>query len=348
MSWSVKLLFTTCVACVLLINSCGGGADIGNPGNTIMASLSGTVKGPDSEAPGGARVIIGRYCELPVDAKGIDTAYENGIVIVVNNKLFDTTYCDNYGRFVFRDLTPGEYTVYASLGKYGRIAPVTLDSGENETGIELAELANMTVRLYSNLDTTKVYLKSARITGTPFTAVADSNGTFRFDSVPSGFGAITFFKSDKNLLTLDGLVVEPAENAAIVADPQRDISYWTIRTAYHEWNARPFVERYGVWKDSILTPDSSSYDLFVQFSHPMDTYITSGALHCSSVNGNVKIDKMFWHGSDLLLLRLCMQGDSGVCMGTLSDVQTDITVTVDTTSVSTYGIRMVSPEILRF
>jgi len=343
-----KMMFTIGMVCLALFTGCGGGADIGNPGNTVMGSLSGSVKTTDSKGASGARVVIGRYCELPLDKGAPDTISGNGIIIVINNRVFDTAICDNAGTFYFDDIVTGEYVITATLDKKGISMPVVIDGGDNEADLRLADLSGMTVNLYTLPDTTKPYLVSARITGTEYTATVDSSGVIRFDSVPSGFKALTVFKSDAGALTIEELVVAPGEKAVITADPSRDLSYWTVRTAYHLWDARPFVERHGRWNDSILTPDSSVYDLFVQFSHPMDTYITSGALQCSSPDSTVKIDKMLWHGSDLLLVRLCVRDSLGACNRFGAVSMSSVTITVGTAAVSTYGISLVYPEVLKF
>jgi hypothetical protein len=338
-------LTTFTVLCVSLLLNCGGGADIGNPGNIATFSISGCVKKPDDGRASNATVILGRSSDIPFIEKIKDTVIKNGIIIVYTRQYFDTVKCDTDGCFLFDNLSIGEYVIFAELQKKNGITKASTVNGDANVTVELKDPVNITINTYTTLDTTNPYFVGSRIAGTPLLAKADSAGVIRLNSVPSGVVDVVLYKSNNSWQTFTDLATSPVSGAVLMVDPKRSPAYWTVKTDERKSSDRPYVLRYGIWDASLPTEGTTEYDLYIQFSQPMEVLPTSNALHIVSSDSTIGIDEMSWEGPGLIYLRLCAKDSAGVCNRERLSNISSWTLSVDTSAASSFGYQMAWPEV---
>jgi hypothetical protein len=332
-----------------LLLSCGGGADIGNPEGVLNYRnfiIEGCVKKTFDEGASNATVILGRYSEDPISSDGKDTVISDGLVIVYNPRLFDTTTCDMFGNFYFNDVASGVYVIIAEQQKKNGIVNVSTVNGDVSTTVDLHDPVDITIKTYTPLDKTNPYFTDSRIAGTPLVAKADSAGVILFKSVPSGLLDIVLYKSDTTRQTFKDLFVSPVSGAILMVDPKRDTSYWTAKTDPRDPNGRgrPYVVAYGISNDSSPILGNIEYDLYIKFSHSMDPVLTSKALHIGSSDSTIQIDEIIWQ-NNWVFLRLCVKDSAGVCnRDRLSNISSFI-VRVDTLARTDLDYQMAWPEV---
>ena len=329
---------------ICLFSGCGGGADVGNPGNFSNCSITGCVKKPDNDAASKARVILGRYSDFPISEDSKDTVVQDGLTVVISKKYFDTTICDISGRFSFDNVSVGEYVIVADLQNKRGIIKVSTGNGDADAVIGLNEPVDLMIKPYSVLDTSNPHFVASRIAGTTLVAKADSAGTILFYGVPSGMVDVVLYKNDTSRQTFRDLTVSPVSGAILMVDPKRSPSYWTAKSSVREYDGRPYILRYGMWNDSLPTVGMAAYDLYIQFSHTMDTYLTSKALHTKSSDSAIQIDEIFWQGADMVYLRLCAKDSTGGCSRNRLLSIPKWTVSIDTSAESKFGYKMAWPE----
>jgi hypothetical protein len=331
-------------SCILW--GCGGGADIGNPGNIASFSISGCVKKSPAEGAGDARVILGRSRDISVDGNSKDTIVKDGFTYIVNRRSFDTVICDAYGHFSFDDLSVGEYVLLADLQQKRGIVKVSTVLGNVDATIMIDNPVDITIKPYAVPDTSQPYFTGSRIAGTPLVAKADSAGVILFRSVPSGLLDVLLYKSNNTTETFKDLRVSLASGAVLMVDPKRSTSYWTVKTKDRESSDRPYILSYGIWNDSLPTEGTTEYDLYIQFSQPMEVIPTENALHILSSDSTIQVDESSWQGTGLIYLRLCARDSTGVCNRDRLSGISSWTVTVDTLATSSFGYQMAWPEVL--
>lgn len=342
---SIAGKLTSCIVlsiCLLLGCSSGngGGIDVGNPGR-----ISGCVK-INGVGASNATVILGRYGDDLIGGDGKDTIRKNGFTIVYTVRLFDTMNCDMLGKFLFDSLALGEYVIVAERQKKIEIIKVVVVNEDAKADMELKDPVDITIKTYAVLDTTKPYFVSSRIAGTPLVAKADSAGVILFKSVPPGLLDVVLYKSDTSRQTFTDLTVSPVSGAILMVDPKRPPSYWTVKTLERKSSDRPYVLRYGIWNASLPTEGTTEYDLYIQFSQPMDVIPTSNALHIASSDSTIQIDEMSWQGTGLIYLRLCVKDSAGVCNRERLSNLSSWTLSVDTSATSAFGYKLAWPEVL--
>lgn len=329
-----------------LLLGCGGGADIGNPGNISTFSIKGCVKKTTDEGASNATVILGRNSDIPFSGEVKDTSCNNGITIIYTRQFFDTTKCDTAGYFSFESVSTGEYVILAVQQKKCGITKVSTVNGDVNATIELNDPVDITIKTYTVLDTINPYFIGSRIAGTPLVAKADSAGVILFKSVPSGLLDVVLYKSDTSTQTFTDLTVSPVSGAILMVDPKRSPLYWTAKTDERKSIDRPYVLRYGIWNASLPTEGATEYDLYIQFSQPMDVIPTSNALHIASSDSTIQIDEMSWQGTGLIYLRLCVKDSAGVCNRERLSNLSSWTLSVDTSATSSFGYQLAWPEVL--
>jgi hypothetical protein len=334
------------VICISLLIGCGGGADIGNPGNISTVSISGCVKKSIDEGANDATVILGRNSEIPFVDEVKDTVSNNGITIVYTRHFFDTVKCDTAGYFLFDNVSTGEYVVFAEQQKKNGIAKVSTVNGDANVTVELNDPVEITIKTYAGLDTTSPYFFGSRIIGTPLVAKADSAGVIKFNSAPSGVVDVVLYKSDNSRQTFTDLSASPVSGAILMVDPKRSPSYWTVKTDERKSTDRPYVLGYGIWNASLPTEGTTEYDLYIQFSQTMEVLPTSNALHILSSDSTIGIEELSWQGPGLIYLRLCAKDSSGVCNRERLSNISSLTLSVDTLATSSFGYQMAWPEVL--
>lgn len=338
---SSRKLIPLIVLGMSLLLGCGGGADVGNPSFTI----EGCVKTPTDENASNATVILGRNSAIPFSGEAKDTVTDNGITIIYTRHFFDTTTCDAAGRFVFENVSQGEYMIFAEQQKKNGITKVSITYENEYATIGLDDPVDITIKPYAVLDTIKPYFIGSRIAGAPLFAKADSAGVILFKSVPSGLLDVVLYKSDTSMPTFKNLIVSPVSGAILMVDPTRTPYYWTARSDKHDPIGRPYVFEYGIWNNSLPRAGDTEYDFYIQFSHYMNTILTSKALHISSSDSTIRIDEIFWQGADLVYLRFCVKDSAGICnRDRLSNISS-WTVGVDTLARTNLGYEMAWPEV---
>lgn len=324
--------------------SCGGGADIGNPDldvNTRTFQITGIVKNTENKVVSNARVILGKYSDDPLSGKSEDTVISGGFMVIAKRHLFDTVVTDDNGKYKFEQVKGGKCVIVAEKDYYKALL-MTIVNYDTDIDLQLSPAVSFTVEPYPALDTTKPHFVESRIAGTSFVARADSNGIIRFTSAPTGVVDIVLFKSDSSHVVYTGLDLHQSITVVQV-DPALASQYYTVKSDFRKWNGRPYVLRYGKWSDSLPNNRTKAYDVYVQFSHPMDPYLTSKAMQVSSPDNKIQIEYVDWQGEGLVYLKLCAKDPLGVCDDNLLHSMKNWTVDIDTTAVSLYGIRITWP-----
>lgn len=343
-----KLLF--CIFLPLFI-LCGGGSDVGNPDITGVVSYSGNVTADN------AMVIMGK-----AGAAGIvDTTYTSGsdeLSICFTLKYFDTTYTDNNGQFTFEAVPPGSYVLLASKNNLLGICKVDHSIYEySETDLLLEPSVALTVHsqyLYTDTTSLKTKFAAARIEGTPITAAPDSSGIINFYAVPAGDLNVLLYVNDGTIRDFTNLETQYGCGAQLDADPLLAESYWTPR----DCGPRHDIDRpYVLWsspsdgaKGAQVTENLvKTYDIAVQFSHPMDTRLTANAISVFSSDSTVSKDSIWWDGNEMYIT-LCEKDDQGQCSRTDSLFKTGInySVVIDTTARTAFGVNFSHPDTINF
>jgi hypothetical protein len=331
----------SCISCSY--DLAGGGTDVGNP------DVTGYVVSNGKAAPD-AMVILGIMGQ---DVGIVDTSYLHSMGdIVICFKVqgaFDTTYCNGAGEFTFRDVTPGTYTLVASKGDLLGMTKVTQTQDTIESiELTLETTAGLLVRALPATRNDSDSFIAARIDGTHFAAIPDTQGVLIFPPVPAGEFDIIFYRGDNTSELFTGVTTLPGCSSSAVIDPQRPSSQWTLR----DCGARdPLDPPYLLWsspshRDSGAAGRvnySTGYDVMLQFSHPMDTRRTGKAVHARG-DSLIYVDSVWWQGSDVLLVRFTrLDGGHPLYLpGVL------YSVVIDTLARSAFGVPFMLPETLSF
>lgn len=93
-----------------------------------------------------------------------------------------------------------------------------------------------------------------------------------------------------------------------------------------------------------------SYDIEIQFSHPMDSKLTNPAVYVKSSDSLTVLDSIWWQGGNVAYLKLCTDDGSGQCVWGDSLYRSGITysVIVDTNATTSLGVRFPYPDTLTF
>jgi len=315
-------------------NNLSGGIDVGNPGKVV-----GVVKASNDKVVPGAMVILGYDTLLPKTIKTTDTVIRNGLGFIFKLNYFDTIITDEYGKFFFDSLYPGDYVVTVKAAGLVGVDYVTVFDGSAEVSVSLTISKPSTVTIAPAVkgDTS---FSIARVAGIPYQATADSSGTIRFDSLPSGIRTLVVYGRDEKRYVIDNVRIKPETNAVLVADASVPVVQWVFKNEYRWEDMSPYVYKYGRWNNQVSIWDSSAYDIYIQFSHAMDPITTLPAIKAVSDRSSLIIDKVQWYSNDIVLLRLCVADSAGVCDKLLLEQAVPWTFSIDTGASSLTGRRM--------
>jgi hypothetical protein len=332
---------------VIFLIHCGGGSDVGNPDITGYVSF---VNGDEASR---AMVVLG------VDGAtgSVDTTYVQPVgdfLLCFKAVSFDTVFCDAHGFFRFDSVAPGDYVLVASKGSKSGMQKIRHSYyQESETQIVLDASVNVTIETFG-AGSSDVNFKVAHISGTTFTAGADSQGVFRFRGIPSGDHEIVLYRSDDTYESYAEFTVLPGCSASMVVDPERSSGFWTAKECGpREPLGRPYI----LWSSPAdgaegmqnVDVGNSVYDIVIQFSHSMDTRSTGKAVKVISSDSLTSIDSLWWEGAGVLYIALCTRDSLGECIeGTPFREGVTYTVVVDTTAKSDLGVNLSYPETLIF
>ncbi len=324
---------------------CGGGSDIGNPDLGVNTrnnfQITGIVKNTENKVVSNARVILGKYSDDPSTGNSEDTVIKDGFMVVVKRHLFDTAVTDDNGKFKFEQVKGGKFVIVAEKD-YSKALFMMNVNYDTEINLQLSPAVSFTIEPHSVLDTTKPHFIESRIAGTPYMARADSNGIIRFTYAPSGVFDVVLFKNDSSRAVYTGLDLQKS-NTVMQVDPVLAPQYYTVKSDLRQWNGRPYVLRFGKWGDSLPNDGTKTYDVYVQFSHTMDTYLTSKAIQVRAPDNKMQIEDIDWQGTGLVYLKLCAKDPLEMCDDSLLHNIKSWTINIDTTAVSSFGVRMSWP-----
>ena len=286
----------------------------------------------------------------------------SGLVIRIRPNDFDTTYSDSKGQFTFENnepefyLKPEGYVVVASKGSKLGIEKVPYTSeGYSDVDLTIGPATDFQVQSRSLPGDTTLSFVAAQISGTNYYTKPDSSGVFKFNSVPSGVLDIVLLRSNKSILTFKQFVVDPGCNAVLVADPNRSTDYWTPKDcAYRDYKGRPYIlwssPYNGSTGDEAKVNAGQPYDVHIQFSHAMDTRLTSKALTAFSSDNNISLDSLWWQGDDEVFIAFCSKDSSGNCSRISNYFRKSVkySVIVDTTAQTIAGVKFANPDTLWF
>lgn len=330
-----------------ILLSCGGGADIGNPDlgvNTRTYQIGGIVRNSEGKVASNVRVILGKYSDDSCTTNFEDTIKKNGFIVVVMKRLFDTTVTDDSGKYKFEQVTGGKCVIVAEKD-YSKALLMTTVNYDVDLNLQLSPAVSFTIVPYPALDTTKPHFVKSRIAGTPYMVYADSSGILRYTSVSSGIFDVVLYRNDSSSVVYTGLDLQTSNTVLQVA-PTLAPQYFTVQSDLRQWDGRPYVSRYGKWSDSLPNDGTKMYDAYIQFSHPMDTYLTTKAMIAISQDYKMQVKYVDWQGDGLAYLKLCAMDSLGTCDDNLLRSMKIWRITVDTTAASLYGIRMTWPAQL--
>jgi hypothetical protein len=331
---AVMFIFSGCTT----ENNLGGGIDVGNPGK-----VAGVVTNTNDKAVSGAMVILGYDMILPKTLKTTDTVMKNGLGFIFKLHYFDTIYTDEHGEFSFDSLFLGDYVVTVRAPGLAGVDYVSVFDGSVESlvSIELTKPSVVTILPAVKGDTS---FSIARIAGIPYTAKADSSGTIRFDSLPSGIRTLVLYGRDDNRVVYDNIKIKAETNAVIVADQSVPVNQWVLKNEFRGEDLPPYVYKYGRWNNQVSIWDTSAYDVYIQFSHTMDPITTLPAIEALSKKSSLNIDKVRWYSNDIILLRLCVADSAGICDKLLLEQAAPWTFNINTGATSLAGRRMTWAE----
>lgn len=188
-------------------NVAGNSSQTGSGGVTV-ASVKGVVSGTASS---NARVSM----------------YVWDYVVKSNKPVFsDTVYADEAGTFSFETVADSYYNllVVDTTGKMGfiRNVPVFKDSVFDTSHIKIEKPGTLKGVAYLNGRTFARAL--VRLRGAPFFTIADNNGAFTFDTLPSGPQVIQVINDQ--MVTLNSVIVDSTEiqvvpDSIVVWDKQK-------------------------------------------------------------------------------------------------------------------------------
>lgn len=341
-------LFTNCG-----INTAdGGGVIVNNP------SIAGYVRFPEGQSAYGSMAVIGRRGHSGI----IDTTIEvkhGDFFITYNIKALDTAYCDMQGSFFFKDLFPGDYVLVAQNKETGMYALANVSCSYNETlnvDLSLETAAELTIEPYYHISGDSSNFVAAQIAGTGFTVIADSSsGMLKFDMLPAGELEIVLFRENNSKEVFYDFKTASGEKSILLVDPHRANSFWTaIEPGPRNPVGRPYIlsstPSDGAQGVSVNQDKNRSYDIEIQFSHPMDSKLTNRAVYVKSTDSLTVLDSIWWQGGNVAYLKLCTDDGSGLCVRGDSLYRSGITysVMIDTNATTSLGIRFPYPDTLTF
>ncbi|MDO5576915.1 MAG: hypothetical protein Q4F84_07530 [Fibrobacter sp.] len=343
---AIKSLF---VSGLIFIFGCGGGTDIGNP------DIRGAVCYSNGKRVSGAMVVRGSNGWQLEDAVINYTEKLGNIDVTISSKGFDTTFCDPNGEFTFSSVIPGEYVLLASGNAFLGIQSIN-HSYHEESYAEICvmEPVELSIVPYYEIADSSVKFSAVRVSGTPVYARADSLGTIKLNTAPSGELELILYRENGDVERYSGLETDPGCSTILKVDPLRSKSYWTpmISSGTRDPLGRPYI----IWSsplegdNTINTEQAKSleYDLEIQFSHPMDTRNTTTAVSVYSPD-NCEIDSIWWQGADIMRLSFNKLDNLSELSGDfLYDYDVEYSIIIDTNAQSALGVRFAYPDTLSF
>lgn len=343
---------------LLLLHSCGintadgGGVIVNNP------SIVGSVRYPQGNSAYGAMIIVGRQGQSGIIDTTISSKYGD-FFFSYNLKSLDTVYCDIHGSFFLEDLFPGDYVLVAQSKETGMFALANVSCNYNETltvDMILEAAAELTIKpyYYSSGDSSRFI--AAQVAGTGFAVVADSNsGILKFDMVPAGELEIVLFRENNSKEVFSDFRTASGETSTLLVDPQRPNSFWTaIVPGPRDPLGRPYIlssnPSDGAQGLAVNQDVNRSYDVEIQFSHPMDSKLTNPAISVKSDDSLTVLDSIWWQGGNVAYLKLCTNDGSGQCVrgDSLYRIGIKYSVIIDTNATSSLGIKFAYPDTLTF
>jgi hypothetical protein len=340
------------VLCFIILSLvfCGGGADVGNPGY-----ITGRVYNNDGTPVYNAMIVLGMEgASFNTDTQIINDS--SGLIIRIRPIEFDTTYSDSSGKFTFENTEPGEYVVVASKGPKLGIEKVPYSSdGYSEVNVKVGTAADFQIQSRSLPGNAALSFVAAQISGTNYNVKPDSSGVFHFNSVPSGVLDIVLLRSNESIVTFKQFITDSSCNAVLVADPNRPTDYWTPKDCgYRDYQGRPYILYSSPYSsstgDEAKANGGQPYDVHIQFSHAMDTRLTSQALTAFSSDNNISLDSLWWRGDDEVFIAFCSKDSSGNC-SRISDYfrkGVKYSVVIDTTAQTIAGVKFANPDTIWF
>jgi len=355
----VKRFLKILTAAILpLLHNCG--IDTANGGGVIVnnPSIVGFVRFPNGQSAYGTMAMIGRQGQS-VFADTTIVVEHGDFVINYNIKTLDTAYCDMNGSFFFEELFPGDYVLVAQNKETGMFALANVTCSFNVTlkvDMTLETAAELTVKPYYYTSGDSSNFIAAQIAGTGFVVKADSSsGILKFDMVPAGELDIILFRGNNSREVFSDFRTVSGEKSILLIDPHRPNSFWTaIEPGPRDPLGRPYILSSNPSDSAQGFADSQdrnrSYDIEIQFSHPMDSKLTNSAISVKSDDSLTVLDSIWWQGGNVAYLKLCTNDGSGHCVREDSLYRSGITysVIIDTNATSSLGIRFAYPDTLTF
>ncbi|NLG15817.1 MAG: carboxypeptidase regulatory-like domain-containing protein [Fibrobacter sp.] len=330
----------------LLLYSCGGGSDVGNPDITGYVSYS------SGKAASGGMVVLSKEGA----AEQVDTTYAQqtgDFLLCFKTVNFDTVYCDVNGFFRFEEVNPGTYVLVAAKnGQLGMEKVSHSGYEESQTGLILENPASVEIQSYNYSETEEKFI-AAHVSGTTFTAASDDLGTFTFSGIPSGDVEFVLYRADGTYEKYPEFTILPGCSASMTVDPVREPSLWVARECgprdplgipYVIWSS-PEKGAFGFEEISVGKLD---YDVKIQFSHSMDTRSTGSAISAFSSDSLTEIESIRWQGANVVLVDLCVKDSTGECVPDSLKFKAGVTYTIaiDTTAQSDLGVNLTYPETI--
>jgi len=329
----------------------GGGVIVNNP------SITGYVRFPEGNNAYGAMAMIGRQGVSGI----IDTTIEvkhGDFSIIYNIKALDTAYCDMQGSFFFEDLFPGDYVLVAQSKETRMLALVNVSCSYNETltvDMRLETPAELIIKPYYYTNGDASNFVAAQIAGTGFTVNADNSGILKFDMVPAGELEIVLFRENNTKEVFYNFKTASGKKSTLLVDPHRPNSFWTaIEPGPRDPLGRPYIlsssPSDGAQGTMVNQDRNRSYDIEIQFSHPMDSKLTNSAVSVKSNDSLTVLDSIWWQGGNVAYLKLCTDDGLGQCIRGDSLYRSGITysVIIDTNATTSLGVRFPYPDTLTF
>lgn len=351
-----KVLFVAVILPILLhcgINTAdGGGVIVNNP------CISGSVRFPEGQFAYGAMAVIGYQGQ----GGSIDTTIgvqHGDFFIYYSFKFLDTVYCDIQGKFSFKEITPSNYVLVAQSKETGMLALANISVGYNESinvDLTLEAAAELVIEPYYYNHGDSFNFVAAQIAGTGFVVNADeSTGLLKFDQVPAGELEIILFRKNNSKEIFSNFNTVSARSSTLLVDPHRSHSYWTdIVPGPRDPKGNPYIlsstPSDGASGEIVNQNSNRTYDVEIQFSHPMDSKLTNQAISVKSSDSLTSLDSLWWQGGNVAYLKLCTATGSGQCVGGDSLYKSGITysVIIDTTASTSVGVRLAYPDTLTF
>ncbi|MBN1307065.1 MAG: hypothetical protein JXA18_04050 [Chitinispirillaceae bacterium] len=345
----IRLLFAAATAAGVACS--GGGVDVGNP-------LTGTVSYKSSEKSAAVAMIV-------LAKRGADPGWggeqhcipEEGLGVCAEPIYFDTTYTDDQGAFRFDTIYPGSYILVAACNGFLALEYVEQRAFQDneEVSLYLDEPATVQIKTYDTSDTSALHFRGVRVAGTGFIDTADENGEMILREVPEGELDLILYRSDAVSMTFHSLRAEAGGNAELYIDPAMPVSYWTPHPCgYRDPLGRPYLLETTIpalmGDNPIVHSPLHSYDVRISFSHPMDAVSTTQAIHGFSDDAATTIQSLWWEGSNVVYVSLCVSDTVGSCDTSESRFGEGVTygVTIDTTAQTAFGVRFAHEATVRF